>query len=129
MPRLTTGRLRERRALNRTILFLKDAPEAVREAPQVFLRALCGALRMSQAELSNRCGVARSHIAAIESGRKECQLETLRRLFDALFCDLLVIPKPRKRPTQAIGELYVEHPFRDRPWSPFSRRSCKFTAT
>jgi transcriptional regulator with XRE-family HTH domain len=72
---------------------------------------------MSQAQLALRCGMARSHIAAIESGRRDCQLGTLRRIFDALFCDLLVIPKPRQRPTDAIGELYIGHPHQDRPWS------------
>jgi DNA-binding XRE family transcriptional regulator len=117
MPRLTTGRLRERRALNETMVYVRHAPQAAAQPPHVFLRALRGALRMSQAQLAKRCGVARSHIAAIESGRGDCQLGTLRRIFDALFCDLLVIPKPRQRPTEVLGERYADDPLRDRPWA------------
>jgi hypothetical protein len=115
MPRLTTGTIRERRALNYLDLFLKLAPPEIFRPPHEYLRILRGALRMSQAQLSRRCGIPQSHIVAVESGR-DVRVGTLKILFDALFCDLVVVPRPRKRPTEAIGELYPERPGRDRPW-------------
>lgn len=114
MGRLTQGRLRERRALNKAMLFVKTAPNSILEPPPVFLRALRATLRMSQAQLAHRSGLAQSHIAAIEAGRGDVQLGTLRRLFDAMFCDLLILPMPRKRPSDAVGERLVDNP--DRPW-------------
>lgn len=115
MGRLTEGKVEEKRVLNKTMIFLANAPEALYSPPSVFLRALRGTLLMSQERLAMRSGVAKSHISAIESGKIDVQLGTLRKLFDAMFCDLLIIPKPRKRPTDVIGERIVDHG-RRRPW-------------
>lgn len=42
--------------------------------------------------------MSKSHLAAIETGKVSPSVETLHKVFDALFCDLLVIPKARNRP-------------------------------
>lgn len=105
----------EKRALNKTMIFLNGAPPAVYSSPVLFLRALRGTLLMSQAVLAQRSGIPRSHIAAIESGAIDPQLSTLKRLFDAMYCDMLILPKPRRRPTDVIGERIVEHG-RRWPW-------------
>lgn len=59
---------------------------------------------MSQAQLSLRAHVDQSHIARIELGKVEADLATLRRLFDGLFCDLLVVPKPRRELGDVLSE-------------------------
>ena len=51
-------------------------------------------LKMSQAELSKRTGVAASHLSNIENGRGNPTLEVLETIADALHCsvvDLLAI--------------------------------------
>lgn len=63
---------------------------------------------MSQAQLARRAGVDQSHIARIELGKVEADLATLRRLFDALLCDLLVIPRPRLELGDALAERNAE---------------------
>ena len=65
---------------------------------------------MSQAQLSRRCGVPQPHIAILESGKIDARLSTLRRLFDAMFCDLLIVPRPRKRPSDVLAERELERP-------------------
>lgn len=81
------------------------------------MRALRSALRMSQAQLSRRCGVPQAHIARLEAGSVDVQLATLRRLFDAMFCDLLILPLPRQRPGDALAERELEKPAgRRRAW-------------
>ena len=114
MGRQTRLLLPHRQALNKTLLFTKGAPPAASNPPYVYLRATRTALRMTQDQLARRAGVAKSHVALIESGKANVGIDTLRRLFDAMFCDLLVVPKARKKPTQALAERELEHPYR--PW-------------
>jgi transcriptional regulator with XRE-family HTH domain len=71
---------------------------------------------MSQARLARRCGIPQAHIARLESGKLDIQLSTLRRLFDAMFCDLVVVPRPRKRPNDALAEQELERPRLRTPW-------------
>lgn len=87
---------------------MQNAPAQALQEPRVWVRALRSALRMSQAHLSKRSGVSQPRIARIEAGEGEVQLGTLRRLFDAMFCDLWVLPKARKRPSDALAEREVE---------------------
>lgn len=108
--------LPHRQALNATIVYTRRAPNGARQSPAAFLRAMRGALRMSQADLGRRAGVPQSHIARIESGEGDVQLGTLRKLFDAMFCDLLVLPRPRKRPSDALAERELEKPY-GRTWA------------
>jgi transcriptional regulator with XRE-family HTH domain len=71
---------------------------------------------MSQTSLAHRSGVPQAHIARPESGKLDARLSTLRRLFDAMFCDLLVVPRPRKRPSDALAEQELERPRLRTPW-------------
>lgn len=61
---------------------------------------LCKALKqartskeMSQMELSEKSGVARSNIARIESGNLNASLNTILSLCEALDCSLVLIPR------------------------------------
>ena len=112
MPRLSRGSLVQLQAINKLILYVSRAPKAATYHPGFYLRALRGKLRMSQAQLARRSGIDQGHIARIELGNVEVELKTLRRLFDSLFCDLLVIPKPRLHLGDALSERNAgrEHP-------------------
>jgi transcriptional regulator with XRE-family HTH domain len=114
MGRRTKLALRETQALNRTLVFAKSAPAAALQPPSSYLRALRCSLRMTQSHVARRARVSRSLVAAAEAGRTDVQLGTLRRLFDAMFCDLIVAPKARKRPSDAYAERKLEKPYR--PW-------------
>jgi transcriptional regulator with XRE-family HTH domain len=108
-------------AMNKTLLFTKNAPEAARLAPHVYLRAIRATMEMTQAQLAKRAGVAKSHVAQIEAGSANVGIQTLAKLFDALLCDLLIIPKARKKPTQALAERELEkrheRPYKNKPWA------------
>lgn len=105
------------RALNQTVLFVARAPAQARLPPHVYLRAVCSALRMSQAQLAQRSGIPQAHIARLERGRTPAKVSTLARLYDAMFCDLLVLPRPRQRLGDALSDLRLEL----RPWHPIAR--------
>ena len=92
------------------MLYSGRAPHQARHEPRVYLRALRSALRMSQAQLSRRSGVPRPHIVSLEAGTADLRVGTLRRLFDAMFCDLMIVPRPRKRPSDAFAERRSEKP-------------------
>lgn len=109
MPRLARGSVVQLQALNELIVFIKRAPKAAGHPPAFYLKALRGKLRMSQAQLARRSGVAQPQIARIESGGVEPDLSTLRRLFDALFCDTLVVPRPRLPLGDALSERNAEN--------------------
>lgn len=51
---------------------------------------------MTQKELAVRAGVTQSHVAAIEKGKINPRLSTIKRLFAAMSCDLAFQPAPRK---------------------------------
>ncbi len=93
-----------RRILNQAIIHAARVPRRLLVDPRIFVRGLRSALRMSQAELAKRCGVPQAHIARLEAGSIDVQCSTLRRILDAMFCDLLVLPLPRKRPGDALAE-------------------------
>ncbi|MFI5347441.1 MAG: helix-turn-helix domain-containing protein [Elusimicrobiota bacterium] len=116
MGKATYVPLPHRQALNKTLLFSKSAPDAATHPPADYLRALRGSLRMSQVQLARRAGVAKSHLVAIEKGRVSPSVETLRKIFDALFCDLLIVPKARKKPTEALAEREIERKREPRYW-------------
>lgn len=108
MPRLSRGSVVQLRAINESIRYAARAPKAATHPPGFYLRALRGKMRMSQAQLARRSGIDQGQIARIERGRVEAELKTLRRLFDSLFCDLLVIPKPRLHLGDALAERNAE---------------------
>ncbi len=53
-------------------------------------------LGMTQKQLGERVGIPQSHIARIEMGKVDVQISTMKRLFHALHCRTLMIPKPVK---------------------------------
>ncbi len=85
------------RALSRFITWADDAPEGGGDYAAHSLIALLRArLAMTQEQLARRCGLPQSHIAKIEKGKVDLQLGTLRRIFKALFCELVLSPKPQR---------------------------------
>lgn len=68
------------------------------------IRALRAELHMTQTQLAKRAGITQSHLARIEAGKVDPQLSTLRRIFSALFCDVLVVPRMLKRPQDVLLE-------------------------
>lgn len=61
-----------------------------------WIRILRTYLRMTQAELAKRSNTSQPHLAGIESGRIDPQVNTLRRIYQGLSCDLIVEPRPQK---------------------------------
>ena len=108
MGKQTRIPLPQRQATNKTLLFTKDAPAAAGQPPYVYVRSIRTTLRMTQEQLARRAGTTKSHVAQVESGKTNVGVDTLRKLFDAMFCDLLVVPKARKKPTQVLAERELE---------------------
>ena len=97
-----------RRAIAHAAEFAAHAPAAARLLPQAMIRALRAELHMTQAQLAKRAGMTQSHLARIEAGKVDPQLSTLRRIFAALFCDVLVVPQMIKKPQNALFERVKE---------------------
>lgn len=126
MPRLTRVPLPHRQALNELVVTLAHPPKAMTYPPGVYLRALRAYMRMSQRELARLSGFGQAQICRIERGRVDPGVDTLRRLFDALFCDMLVLPRPRKRPGDALGEMdAVRADWRNAEHSPWSPKNAR----
>lgn len=104
MPKKSGVPIAHHRALNRLLVAGAVPPAALRLSPGEWIRTLRVAYRMTQAQLALRSGVGQSHIAMIEKERLDPQAGTLRRLFDALFCDFVVLPLPRRRPSDVVAE-------------------------
>jgi transcriptional regulator with XRE-family HTH domain len=104
MPIKTILPYRNRRALNELL--------SKRSVPRLkhgdWLKTLRAALRMTQGQLARRAGLSQQHVALIEAGKIDPKVETLRALFDALFCDLVVLPVPRRRPGDIVAERTAE---------------------
>lgn len=90
-----------------------------------WIRMVRTSLRMSQADLAKRSGVSQPHLAGIETGKVDPRVSTLRRIFEALSCDLVIEPQPtrpldqvlrdkarsiaRKRLRQSMGTMALEN--------------------
>jgi DNA-binding XRE family transcriptional regulator len=120
MPRLTTGSLAGAQSLNEWLVFASRPPKKKPLEPGALQKTLRARLRMSQAELARRCGLSQSHIARLESGKLDAQWGTWRRVFDALYCDVALLPLPRKRPSDALAEARLDGDPR-KPWPPRPR--------
>jgi hypothetical protein len=116
MPRLTLAPLVQRQALEEILIYAGKTPGKAQRTPAVLVRALRSKLKMSQADPARRARMPQAQVARIESGKGDVQLGTLRRLFDAMFCDLLILPKPRKRPGDALADRRLERPWGN-PWA------------
>ena len=69
--------------------------EVVGHSPGVLLRSLRKRLRMTQRQLAKRSGFPQPYIASIESGRKKPPMNTLEKIFRALYCSVtfLLVPE------------------------------------
>lgn len=74
----------------------------------VLIRATRSALRMSQKQLALRSGLTRVYLTRLEAGSIDAKTGTLRRVFSSLFCDLLILPLPRRRLGDALAERDLE---------------------
>jgi DNA-binding XRE family transcriptional regulator len=115
MPRLSTGRLAQRQALNELIVYSGKAPRRAAPAPHELLRAYRATLKMSQADLAARAGMSQPQVARLESGEVDAHWGTWTRLFGAMFCELLLVPRPRTRPGDALAARRLLKPRGD-PW-------------
>lgn len=110
MARETSVPLPHRRAWAR---LLNEAPKlhpSYRLKPGEWVRTVRAALHMSQAQLAERAGLSQNHVLLIEKGRVDPQAGTLARIFDALFCDLVLLPVPRRRPSALVAERTLDIP-------------------
>ncbi len=116
MGKATKVSLVHRQALNEIMIYTSRAPQRAKFAPAIFMRALRVTLCMTQAGLARRAGMTQAQIVRLESGR-DARLDTWRKVYDAMFCDLLIIPKPRKqRPGEELAQRRVDKPDGN-PWS------------
>lgn len=90
-----------------------------------WIRILRDSLRMTQAELASRAKITQPHLAGIESGKTDPQISTVKRIFEAMSCDLVLEPRPNKpikevlrgrarsvalkRLKQSMGTMALEH--------------------
>jgi predicted DNA-binding mobile mystery protein A len=61
---------------------------------QRWIRDLRKKLCMSQKQLAKRAKITQPQLSQIESGKAKVTVETLRRVFNALFCEILILPLP-----------------------------------
>jgi transcriptional regulator with XRE-family HTH domain len=108
MPRQTKVPLAHRRALNKALTQDAVPPAALRLSAGAWVRTLRAALHMTQAQLAERAGLTQAHVALIENGKIDPQLGTLKALFDALFCDCVLLPVPRARPGDIVAQRVKE---------------------
>jgi transcriptional regulator with XRE-family HTH domain len=70
--------------------------QASREARNLtagdWIRLLRNRLRMTQAELAQRAHITQPNLAAIESGKVDPQVGTLRRIYEGLGCEINLAP-------------------------------------
>lgn len=77
-------------------LQVQGATEPNNRTPGDWIRILRHRLRMTQAELAKRAHITQPNLAAIESGRVDPQVGTLRRIYQGLWCDLTIEPRLKK---------------------------------
>src|SRR5579883_1378175 len=92
MPKLSGIKLAHWRALKRAQIPGELPSQELRLSPAQWVKTLRVSYHISQRRLAELSGITQSQIALIEKGLCEPQLDTLRRVFDALYCDLVVLP-------------------------------------
>ena len=73
-----------------------DSQSMYEPSPAAWIRILRTYLRMTQAELARRAKISQPHLAGIESGKTDPQISTVKRIFEAMSCDLVLQPRPKK---------------------------------
>lgn len=98
-----------KRSEDRLFSYAQKAPEGLdRMSPAEAIRILRRKLTMTQAQLARRAGVSQSAIAQLEAGRGDPQWSTLTKIFNALYCNLMVIPKPRENLDKLTDNLMIK---------------------
>ncbi len=84
--------------LRRIEAYTRRSPEGLEGMSLgAMIRLLRTKLRMTQGQLAKRAGMPQSHVAKMEGGLIDVQLGTLRKVFLALGCHTLILPKPKKK--------------------------------
>jgi transcriptional regulator with XRE-family HTH domain len=97
-----------RAAIRRTCKFASKAAAEAQLPPHALIRALRTALHMTQSQLAKRAGLPQSHLARVESGKVDPRLSTLRKVLGALFCDMLTVPRMRRKIDAVLEERIKE---------------------
>lgn len=95
MPLNTKVSVLQKRAFNQALICAKNIPTKALLDPAVLIRCLRSALRMTQRELAKQSGVPQAHIAKLESGQVDVRWGSIRRLCEAMYCELLILPRAR----------------------------------
>lgn len=99
------GKLSDRAFLNTIYSFSNKAPkELSHRSIYGLMKVIRNTLHLTQTQLAKRAGLPQSHIAKIEAGRTNVQLQTIQRILNALNCDMFVIPKPRQRFVRILAD-------------------------
>ena len=85
-------------------LQVQTSTEAGKRIPGDWIRILRNRLRMTQTELAKRAHITQPNLAAIESGKVDPQVGTLRRIYKGLWCDLNIEPRLQKPLHYGIGK-------------------------
>lgn len=78
-----------------------SSPSKTELNPGDWIRILRKYLRMTQAEVAKLAQITQPNLAAIESGKADPRVSTLRRIYQSMCCDLSVEPRPQK----PLGEI------------------------
>lgn len=77
-------------------LTVEPPSKSGQRTPGDWIRIVRNYLRMTQRELAQRAQVTQANLAAIEAGKVDPQLGTLRRIYEGLSCTLSVEPRPQE---------------------------------
>lgn len=77
-------------------LTVEPPSKSSQRTPGDWIRIVRNYLRMTQRELAQRAQVTQANLAAIEAGKVDPQLGTLRRIYEGLSCTLSVEPRPQE---------------------------------
>ena len=77
-------------------LRVEPSTGASHRSPGDWIRILRNYLRMTQSELAQRAQITQPNLAAIEAGKVDPQLGTIRRIYEGLSCTVSLEPRPKK---------------------------------
>lgn len=93
----------QKRAMDQWFTSFKKLPEEVRLAQiATFIKLYRKRLRMTQRQLAQRAGLTQPYIAKLERGHSEVTLASLKKIFNALYCDVVLLPIPNQDFDQII---------------------------
>lgn len=85
-------------------LNVKPSSQVGIRTPGDWIRALRNYLRMTQTELAKRVGITQANLVRIEAGKVDPQVSTIRRIYQALSCDLTLEPVLQKPLEQLLRD-------------------------